>query len=234
LAVLVALVYGAMTGSKGNAVVLLLTLVFVSAIRAKRFPLIPAIGLTFTALALFAFGTLLVNFAYTEFAGFDELVTALVGIIQGYWLGGVLAFGEVAVQPNAFVSTQPIHRFFLETARSLGADVDVPPKHAEFTAISADVETNIYTAYFSYFKDYGWLGTVAIMLALGAAMTALYRAAMKGRPIAGLVFARLAVALVFTLNADHFFMGLNGLTKFVVFLFAVYRILPALAGRPRA
>ena len=182
LGVALALVYGAMSGTKGNAVTLLLTLAFVSSIRAQRIqPKVMAI-IGAAALLIFSTGILLVNLAAPEIVDTGETANVVAEQVVVYWLGGLVAFGDIAANPNGIVSTAPIDRFFLESARTLGMAVEVPPKHADYTMVSPVLDTNVYTAYFTYFKDPGWVGMVLIMCMLGAALTVTLSRGYAPRP----------------------------------------------------
>jgi hypothetical protein len=60
-----------------------------------------------------------------------------------------------------------------------------------------------------------------------------FRLAMRGGPIATLVYARLCAGLVLSLHAEHFLNDLNFLIKLLVFLLFMYRVLPALERQRR-
>ena len=216
-----------------NAVVLLLNLTFIHSIRARRLRVSGLVGTSAIALGIFSLGLLLVNFAHQSFGDSWEMIQVVGATVREYWLGGLVAFGAIAVDPNSIVSTQSIDRFFLGTARSLGLKVNMPGIHAEYTQIGRYSDTNVYTIYFSYFKDHGWAGTVLIMFGLGVTLTLLYKRAMRGSPVAVLLFAQMEVGLVLSLHAEHFFNDLNGLIKLLLFLLFLYRVLPSL-GSPTA
>jgi oligosaccharide repeat unit polymerase len=227
LAVVLAFVYGAMGGAKANAVMLVLTLAFLSSFRAGRLRVGVVLGAAFGAVGVFAVGLLVINFAYGDSSTLQATLTELVETVQSYWLGGLVAFGTVAVNPNVIESTIPIERFFLETGRSLGMSVHVPPTHAAYTMVSSTAETNTYTFYFCYFKELGWAGTCVVMAVLGAIVTFVYRRALRGSAVATLLCARFSVGLVLSIHSEHFFTALNSYIKFGLFLALLYA-LPAL------
>src|SRR5260370_16455677 len=124
-------------------------------------------------------------------------------------------------------STQSIDRFFVDTANSLGANVTPAPKHPDFTNVSLHEFTNVYTIYFSYFKDYGWIGTIILMFVMGAMLTLLYKRAMRGKPIATILFGHLGFSvIVLSIVAENGFSLLNTHIKFVIFLLFLYRLIP--------
>jgi oligosaccharide repeat unit polymerase len=233
VAVVLAMVYGGMTGTKGNAVILLLTLYFISAIKGRRLRVLPLLGTIGVAVGVFfAIGVVVVNLVFESYASAGAMFSAIAEQILTYWLGGIVAFQRIAENPNAIESTQPIYHFFLETARSLGMSVEVQSIHADFTMVGPSIDSNIYTIYFTYFKDLGWFGTAIIMLVLGGGLTFLYKRAMQGKTIASFFYAMALVGLVMSFNAEHFFLGLNGYIKALIFFYVVYRLVPIMAHEP--
>ena len=230
-AVIVALIYGGMTGTKGNAVVLLVGLLFVSAVKQRKMHVGPILFTLVSALALFSFGLVVINFAYETSSDTLDLFIRMTEAIQSYWLGGFVGFDQIAHDPSIVESTQPIYRFVLDTARNLGMGVYAPPTHAQYLSISPTMDTNTFTIYFSYFKEFGWIGTVVIMFGLGMFLALTYRNAMKGGAVWSIFFANMCTALVFTFHGEHFFLGINGYAKLMVFLTVIYKILPILERR---
>lgn len=226
--IILALVYGGMTGTKANAVVLLLTLFFISSIKRQKISVSALLGTLGIAATFFSLGLLVINFSGTSFSDAPEMIGSIIKLVQHYWLGGCVAFDQIVSNPDIMESTQPINRFFLETGRSLGMDIHVPFLHADYSMISPVLETNVYTIYFTYFKDFGWLGAVAIMFGLGASLSMLYDRAMKGGPIVVLFYATMCVAIVMSIFSEQFFIGLNGYIKFLIFLVIIYKVLPAI------
>jgi oligosaccharide repeat unit polymerase len=229
LAIMLALVYGSLTGSKGNAIMLLLSLCFVSLIRARKVNLIKLGGILTLGLLLFSVGLMLVNFAYMGTWFSQEMLGLIFATIQNYWLGGLVAFERIAQDPASIESAHRISRFFLETANGLGASYYVPSIHAEFTSISASQDINTYTIYFSYFKDFGWPGTVIALTMLGAILTWNYQRARRGTPMAIAFYGVFTCAVVLSIHAEHFALALNFYIKMLLFFFVVYQIAPRLA-----
>jgi oligosaccharide repeat unit polymerase len=230
-AAVLAIVYGAMSGTKISIVSLIMTFFFISSIKAGKIRvdlLLSVIGLSIVA---FCVGLLTVNYAYISFADISSLFSLLGDTLQNYWLGGLVAFDRIVENPNIIESTQPIGRFFLETGRSFGMNIYVPAKHADYIAISNSMYTNVYTIYFSYFKEFGWIGTTVIMLILGVVMSSIYRKALYGGPMVVPLYSMMCIALILTLHAEHFFLGLNFYIKALIFFIFIYKILPLVKFR---
>ena len=231
LAIVAAIIYGALSGAKGTAVVLVLTLFFVSWIRSGEVKIKTVLITLGGSLSLFAIGLLLVNYAFVSFSDFSAVPSALAKTLANYWLGGLVAFDYAMPKLHTMESTQTAARFFLESAAGLGAHVSVPNVHAEYTAISQDMDTNTYTIYFSYFKDFGWFGMSVLLVLLGAALTALFRDAARRRPVALILYSMLCAGLALSFHAEHLLLGLNGYIKAWLFLFLLYHLIPGLGRR---
>jgi oligosaccharide repeat unit polymerase len=225
LALVLAIALIALTGSKGG-VRLIVVLMMISFLRSGiKLTTAALVGVLFCA--LFAAGVMFVNLNYVDFDITPEMVALLVGTIQNYWLGSLVAFQVVLNEPS-MESHHHIGRFFLETANGLGARFYVPSIHAPFTTVAPYLESNTYTIYFSYFKDLGWAGMLALMAALGAFTTFVYRFAKAGHQIALAFYGVFALGLLLSLQAEHFMLDLNAHIKMFLFLGFVH----VLASRP--
>lgn len=229
-----AAVYGSLEGSKMPIVVLLLDIFFIASIRAKQIKMVRALAVVLLGAVAFSIGVTFINLAYTRTRLDIDTVRITFATDAGYWLGSLVAFSPIADDPGAIESTQKIDRFFLETANSLGASYYVPNLHAAYTDISTGQNTNTYTIYFSYFKDHGWLGIAILMCGIGIVSGILYNIAQDGEPIAVLMYAMIATAIVFSIASEKFFTGLNGYLKALIFFGFVYKLLPLLQRKRRA
>lgn len=223
LAISVAMVYGAMTGSKGFATLVLL-LLFITSLRSRLsiWSLAKAIGL-FTV--LFAAGLTFINFAYIEDVSYD-VATPVVGLIQNYWLSSSVAFGHLSEHQTAVFSAHNPVRVVWETLNGLGARFEIPSIHAAYTDVGPGDNTNTYTIYFGYFLDFGWLGVVIAMAAFGYLSTLAYR--KSANQIAMAFAASFLLAAIFTVHSDKFALGFNGYAKMLAFFWFVYYASPPL------
>jgi oligosaccharide repeat unit polymerase len=227
--------YGILSGSKAPVIIVLLTAMFLSWIKSGRLSLRKVLTTTIISLTFFSVGLLYVNYAYVSFSSASDAGGRVAMSVLHYALGGPVAFDRIAHDPNSMPSTQNLTRFFLETANSLGGHFEIPGLHAEYTDISGgaiDSDTNVYTIYFSYYKDYGWLGTVGLMCFVGFCVTLLYVAALRNCPVSAVLWAMTSVATFSTIFAEHYFLGLNEYIKAVIFFSALYHG-PMVRFRPR-
>lgn len=226
VAVLVALAYGVLTGSKGG-VLMLVTLFFITQVRAGRVKPAAAMAAFTLALTLFVAGLWAINFSGGSFSDTGALARRMGGEISSYWLGSSVTFSQIAMRPDSLPSTQSIGRFFLQSARSMGFHVQIPKFTAPFTVFSVNGENaNTYTIYFSYFKDYGWLGSMVLLTALGGFLTLVWRRAMGGAAIAILFYASFCTAIIQSIESENFFLGLNGYIKALIIYSLLYWALP--------
>jgi oligosaccharide repeat unit polymerase len=226
MSTLLALAYSALTGSK-LGVLLVVTLFFVTQVRAGRIRIMTALITCTAALTLFVGGLLAINLAGQGFGDTGATLAKVGDDIANYWLGSPVAFSQIAMRPDSLPSAENINRFFLETARSLGGHVRVPRLNTKYTVFSSSGEdSNTYTIYFSYFKDYGWFGAVILLGALGAFLTLIWRRAMSGQPVAIIFYASFCTAIVQSIYSEGFFLGLNQDIKALVLYGALYWVLP--------
>jgi oligosaccharide repeat unit polymerase len=230
LSVLLALAYGALTGSKAGAW-FLMTLFFVAQIRAGRIRIASGLVTASVVLGFSVAGIILINLPKSTVDDTRAAASVLGDALGAYWLGAPVAFGAVVERPHALASSQNIGRFFMETVRSVGMPVDLPSIHQKYTAVGPGISTNVYTIYFSYFKDYGWLGVVLLLGGLGAFLTMLWRRALRGAPVAVLMYAMMCKAIVLSYLTESFFLGLNSYIKAFMVYWLLYGLLPSLRIR---
>lgn len=228
VSLVVALAYGVLTGSKGGALVLVMVF-FVTQIRAGRIRIRTAVAALALFLGFFGAGLLAINLGGST-KGDAGVVAQEVGAeLMNYLLGSPVAFSAIAQKPDALPSSESIDRFFLQTGNSFGMRNAIPDINPPFTVIETDGEnSNTYTIYFSYFKDFGWLGAVLLPAAIGAMLTWVWRYAMAGGPVAVLLYASLCTAVLQSIYAESFFLNINFYVKAIVFYITVYRVLPAM------
>lgn len=220
-----AFAYGILSGSKAPIVIVLLTAMFLSWIRSGQLSVRKVLITAIISVASFSVGLLYINYAYVSFANTSDASSRIALSVLNYVLGGPVAFDRIAHEPNSMPSTQNINRFFLETANSLGAHFETPSLHAEYTEISSgdvETETNVYTIYFSYYKDYGWLGTIGLTALMGFCLTLLYGAAVRNCPVSSVLWAMTSVATFSSIYAEHYFLGLNEYLKAIIFFTLLY------------
>jgi oligosaccharide repeat unit polymerase len=227
VAVLAALAYGTATGTKGNAITLIIALFVIASLRQGRIKGGQLITTFLVALFLFAAGLRMINYGYMTFATFGELRDLLMESVQSYWLGGLVGFDRIVTSPIPIEVTHRLFRFFWETANSLGAHILLPAYHAPFTDISKTGFTNVYTIYYSYYRDYGVIGIAVGLSLMGYLIGVVYSYANRGSASATVLYGLMAVSVLLSIAAEQFLLGLNLLVKIGILLALLYGV----AGR---
>jgi len=221
IALVTALSYGLLTGTKGGLIHLLLALLFVSWIKHGRLSR-RAVLISGSALAVsVAIGFFVFNLAAENIAG-ARLVGSLIDIVRLYWLGNMVAFDNVVVNPHSVALVHPPERGLMLLANNLGARYDVPPLHALYVPAGPGMVTNTYTIYFSYFTAFGWLGTAAAMWLLGAFNAVAFRRAAAGSALAAMLYSLLAQRLVMSFHSEQFLLGINPFLKAMLFFGLIF------------
>lgn len=224
LAIVVAVLYGVFTGSKGW-VTIFPTLAFISIVAGKKVKISTLALVSCGTLVLFSAGLLTVNFIY---GGVDDpfrTAQLLAETVRNYWVGGLVAFNRIVEAPDSIAAVQSLGRFFLETANSFGATFEVPSIFSDYTQISSSGEdTNTYTIYYSYYMDLGWFGVILGMFMLGIGLSWVRRYAERNHPIAIFVSGTAAMGILLSFHAEHFVLGLNYYIKLIAFYFLVYHV----------
>lgn len=228
LAVVLALAYSILTGSKGGAFILL-TAFFVVQVKARRIKVRTAITVGALFMAFFAAGLLAINLGGQTRGGKQVVEQEVGGRVLNYWLGAPVAYSSIAQKPDALPSSESIDRFFLQTGNSLGMKNSIPSINPPYTPIEVNgANSNTYTIYFSYFKDFGWLGAILLPAAIGAMLTWLWRRAMTGGALSVMLYASFCTGILQSIYSENFFLTLNFYIKAVVFYVIAYRVCPAL------
>jgi oligosaccharide repeat unit polymerase len=217
-----ALVYGILTAGKSTVVSLVLMMLAISWLRKGRAQVIPLVVSVLAIVVTFTAGVVLVNW-FGEIPNADwEGVTRVAEIWWNYGVGGLVAFSEILARPSDAGWTGGVYRPLLQIANALGGKVDVPFLHAEYTSISPHASTNVYTIYWLYVEDFGVVGSLLMMLGLGAAVTWLYLAARMGHVLAILLYALAFTGSILTIHGEHFITGLTSYGKALVFWLLIY------------
>lgn len=230
-------VAGSLTGSKGIIIHLTLMAFFLSSVKNNRINLKLLVITLSAGLLSFCFGLLLVSYEYaTSSQNYINLLVDnannIIETVQAYWLGGLVAFDKVVENPNYLESTQNIFRGFIEMANNFGANYYIPSLHARFTCISiSQCGANTYTIYFSYFKDYRWMGIIIGLFIYGFIMSWIYRLATQRKIIFMALYAISMDGLFFSFHAEHFFLNLNFMVKIIILFYLTYYVIKRIKFR---
>lgn len=169
-------------------------------------------------------GTVLKKGSLRPDASLSDNVSAAGELVSLYALGGLVAGDQVIQNPSLIPSAWSIWRVFALTANKFGANIPVTSLHADYTAVSPTLNTNVYTIYFSYFPDVGFFGTVIILFGLGSLITQTYQYAVAGSTIAVILYGPLLNGVVLSIFNEQYFLALNSLAKTLVVVWLVYHV----------
>ncbi|HEY7618076.1 MAG TPA: O-antigen polymerase [Terriglobales bacterium] len=230
LAVGLAFVYTFTTATRASGVTLVLCLLALHWLKHRRVTRRALLSLLLVFVIMFStLGILLRKGEAQPEATLAENVSALVDGFLWYSLGGIVAFDAVFHEPTRVPPTQSVFRPLLLVANKLGANLDIPPLHAEYIPIGPAKDMNVYTMYFSYFPACGRARTMLVMFILGFATTAIYDLASAGNRTATFVFAVLFAGIVLSAFAENLISSMNFTAKLLLVTWALY----GWAGRSR-
>jgi oligosaccharide repeat unit polymerase len=227
-ALLLASFYVVLGGAKGGLVTITLMVFFLYSFNMPWQVIARRGGIAFIAVLLFfCLGLIFVNFTYDVFSGAGDVANSLFTAVRNYWVGGLIAFDQVVEKPAEFEHFQSISRFFLETANSLGASYYVPSVHADYVPISDTENTNVFTIYYSYYLDGGFLAVFFLSAIYSFVLSFVYLKAKFGDKKYLLMYALLLSGIIFSIVSERFFLGLNGTIKALLFWWGFYYMFSA-------
>jgi len=87
----------------------------------------------------------------------SENVSSIFDNFTIYFLGGAYGFDSSIKSGFVYEYGENVFRFFITVAHSFGI-TDVKPKELVMPYITNPIISNVYTLYYNYFKDFGFLG----------------------------------------------------------------------------
>ncbi len=223
--------YGSAKGTKGNILTLLFIMLFID-FRKRGHVEFKKLGIIFgSGLTIFLLGLYYVNFAYMQLDWNLDTLAYLGDALMSYWIGGIVAFDNIVQHPDLYLSHHSVNRFFMETANKFGAGFVLPSFHPEFSQVSTTNDSNVYTIYFSYYKDYGMAGVLFFMTLLGYLLTKVYAVASRENPVQVIIYATLMSGLVLSTFAEFFFLRLTMFYKMAIYLALLYWLVPRIRLR---
>jgi oligosaccharide repeat unit polymerase len=220
---IVSLSYYIPTGSRLAAIVLLVSVVCAMALSSGRLRLRTVLAAGMVFVPIYSFAAITLGKGGSPFADTGENASGVARSFRLYALSGIVACDQ-AIQAGTSTGERQMRslRFFYALGRGLGFDVDVPDT-LDGPIATPDM-TNVYTIYYYYFKDFGWLGVAAIFVALGALLRILFNHALSGRPEATVLSGLSCAFLVLTCAGDPFLRGLSLCIQVAGEVFLVYRL----------
>jgi oligosaccharide repeat unit polymerase len=139
-----------------------------------------------------------------KFGSGKSAISAIVENAAVYFVWGPVGFGHVMDLPVSVGESGLSFRFFTQTASTLGMNVKLPNN---ILGYFSDALGNVYTIYFAYWLDWGWLGVVVMAFFAGFFCTSMYLIARKGNPLGGVSIGIVAGAILNSATGDWIFLS---------------------------
>lgn len=234
---LLTLAYQLLTGGRAGALILVLGVIGIAVVRARRLPVVPLVGGAAAFAVVFAvIGIQLEKGTARRGAPLRENLPALWVNFEEYAVGGIVALDRVVDDPGSVPSTGGFTRTARQVANVFGADHELPSLHAQYTAIGDFRSTNVYTTYFYYLPDVGYAGTLVLVGLAGFLATVVFWFARRGSLWGLVFFAMVTAAIGQSVFNEAFYGQLNFALKTAVLLAVTYRVgrVPSPAATPGA
>jgi oligosaccharide repeat unit polymerase len=221
LAIIVAFFYLVPTGARSALVQLMMSLICLDWLMARRlrwklFSVVSAITLTF-----FLSIALILHVGNKDLSLMDNVRSGFTEFTD-YIAGPVVAFDRVVRDPNLVTPHTPsAASFFLETAIKLGIKVDLPVRNTRLIDTGPDHNQNVYSIYFSYL-DVGWPLACVFLFIQGLVLSAIYKLALSGSRQWMILYSVLFACVVATTFGDFLVSNLNFLLKTFAFCWLCY------------
>ena len=149
-----------------------------------------------------------------------------------YFVGGPLGFANVMDLASSVGEPGLSLRFFLQPLQSVGLSIELPPLILGY--FSSELG-NVYTMYFAYWLDGGWLGVILVSMLAGLFCTLIALLARRGSAIGGLGMGYVIPALLNSATGDGiFYSATHWLVLVGVTLLTWYFPLRGIEVRPAA
>jgi oligosaccharide repeat unit polymerase len=141
------------------------------------------------------------------------------GVIATYLLSPIAAFDKAAFIHHIQYDGSSTFRFFYQLMKSLGANVDVKRTVQEFILIPTP--TNVYTIFYQYYLDFGYIGIVVFGIIDGLIYGYVY-GKINDSPSYKLFYAYLFVSLCLQFFNEIFFVTFSIVIQIFVLSYIVY------------
>jgi oligosaccharide repeat unit polymerase len=151
--------------------------------------------------------------------------------VATYMFGGLVAFETAIQHPGSIQNNWHLYTYFIRILNKFGLNLDEPREFLEYVNVNRGVDINVYTIYFGYYSDYGFVGVAFLLCGLGFVTTVIFRKAVHGNPVAALLLGPAIFGILMTVFAESFFMELGFWLKALTIGYAVYVLAPRIVSR---
>ena len=214
------------TGSRLGSLVALAGVLAIFTFVKNRIPLLPTCLVIATFLGVFSLAAIVLEKGGSLDASPSENIGGVARSFQVYALGGIVACDQLLQSPPEYPEEAHSLHFFYAVAAALGLHTKAPG--------IVDLEVlipwriNVYSVYYYYLEDLGWIGMCAAFFVLGSVLAGLHRAAAMGRPEAITLLGLGCSYLVFPCAGDPFILGLSSCIQSTALVLIIYNVAPLL------
>ena len=218
--------YNIPTGARLGSLVLMFGVFAIIVFIKGRIPFVATLSIAMSVLFIFA----LVSVVLGKGGSMDnsplENVKGVTQSLEIYVAGGIVACDQLLQHSLEPSGKAPSLHFFYEVGNALGLNSPAPQLRRR--EIWTPGTTNVYSIYYDYLQDFGWVGMSIIFFALGATLANLHRRAVMGSPEAITLLGLGCSYLVLTCAADPFIVGLSACIQSVALVLLIYNLVPLL------
>ena len=221
-AFLLNVVYNTLEGSKMSAILSILVVLVVNIYKTKKVNFKYLIFLLLFTPVLFGTLVYFINYTFVEFQDRGTMLYEIGDTVKIYLLGGPIAFDTYLDSNLYFGNNQAIYRPFIEFLRSMGFNIDIASRHANYVGVGS-FYTNVYTMYYSLYDTMGMF-LIVFMFFYGALCQLIFILGLRGNRFFVILYPSIIVSLIMSIHAEGIVSGLNGLVKFFIFYLIFFRI----------
>jgi oligosaccharide repeat unit polymerase len=198
--------YQLLNGARSEVLLLLISSVVMLWLKRGVAPvrLLGSVGLLF--LLVFSAGQVAMNkYGANAGASLTENLPRVAEGFSAYWLGGIIAFDQNRQNPELRYGWD-LGKFAKRIANRFGATYSERDRNLEYTKISPNQITNVYTVFLPYYMDHGGMaGVVGLMFLVGFLSAYVYRCAIHGKCWAVFTLGAFVYATVMTVFSEEYF-----------------------------
>jgi len=228
--VFLSLIYNVLTISRLGAILLIFSAIGIVSIRKGRISLRSIIIFAVIFVLIFSVPAILLNKGGSVENTTTENLSGIIKSLRTYSLASLVAFDQFVQAPDEVEGDWLSLRFFSAIGRAMGFDVNVPSLVLDDALTPEPV--NVFTVFFSYYKDFNWYGALLFMFFLGCLSTWVFLSALRGNPQAAVIYAFIFASLLLVNASDPFMAALSFWIQALFYTTLIYR-LPFLVKRTK-
>lgn len=192
-------------GGRAGLLSLILSLTCLHLLRRHKESLWSALRFAKWPLLVFAAAYVGLIFVSKDTASYEGVGGLLSFFLVGYLIGPTAALDHVVQRPGDFTVANHTFQFLLKPAAALGLlPYTPPPVFDKF--LSVPFPTNVYTVYRFYLTEFGFLGCLLCIAAIGTGHSFLYLRARKGGRLSMILFALSLFPVVMVVFDDLYYV----------------------------